>query len=87
MESITHFTGPRMDVCGRIIQRCTVCGAKLCDSESVAIPNKPDGSLGEFATWEEGRVIRVSLGNPTLTELLPLDDRLPPDACVVGMDI
>ncbi len=87
METITHFTGQRMDVCGRIIQRCTVCGAKLCDSEGAMMVVNPDGSTPEFATWEADRVIRVNLGNPTLTELLPIDDRLPEDACVIGMDV
>jgi hypothetical protein len=51
------------------------------------MPNKPDGSPGEYATWPEGRVIRVTLGNPTRTEVLPDDEHLPFDACIVGMDV
>jgi hypothetical protein len=86
-ETITHFVGPRMDVCGRIIQRCTVCGARLCDSQDVMMPYQLDGRPGEYATWPEGRVIRVTLGNPTRTEVLPDNERLPSDACVLGMDV
>ena len=87
MNTITHFVGPRMDVCGRIIQRCSVCGAKLMDSEGVMMLANPDGTPGRFATWPEGQIIRTTLGNPSHT-LLVLDDdcRLPEDACVRGMD-
>ena len=85
-HTITHFVGPRMDICGRIIQRCAVCGAKLCDSEGVMIPRDPDGTPGRFPTWPEGSVVRVTLGNPTHTELLRFDVRLPHDACIRGMD-
>lgn len=83
-QTLTHFVGPRMDICGRIIQRCTVCGAKLCDSENAAMPVNPDGSAPVFPTWPEGRVVRVTLGNPTYTEVLPDDEKLPRDACIVG---
>ena len=58
-ETITHFVGPRMDICGRIVQRCTVCGAKLCDSEGVMIP-VIGGELPVYATWPEGRIVRVT---------------------------
>jgi hypothetical protein len=43
---LAHFVGPRMDVGGRIIQRCNVCGAKLCDHEGVMILNNLDGPSG-----------------------------------------
>ena len=86
-HTITHFVGPRMDICGRIIQRCAVCGAKLCDSEGVMMPTGPDEPTRHFYTWPEGRVVRVTLGNPTSTVVLFADDeRLPHDACIRGMD-
>jgi hypothetical protein len=75
-----------MDICGRIVQRCTVCGAKLCDNEGVMMP-VIDGKPPVYATWPEGRVVRVILGNPTYTEVLPDDEKLPADACIVGMEI
>jgi hypothetical protein len=82
MNTISHFAGLRMDICGRIIQRCSVCGAKLCDSEGVMMPLNKDGSAPEFPTWPEGRVVQVTLGNPSRTEVMPDDQRLPKDACI-----
>jgi len=38
MTSTTHIAGPRIEACGRIIQRCSLCGEKLCDSKNVAMP-------------------------------------------------
>lgn len=82
MGSVTHIAGPRIEACGRIVQRCSLCGFKLCDSKNVMMPVRPDGSAPEFATWEPGRLVRVTEGNPTAWHLLPDDDgRLPDDTC------
>ncbi len=81
-ETISHFAGPRMDICGRIVQRCTVCGAKLCDSLNTAAPLNPDGSAPDFPTWTPGAIVQVEAGNPTRYSLLPDTDKLPADACV-----
>ncbi len=80
--SITHISGVRLDVCGRVIQRCSLCGAKLCDSLNTAMPLNPDGSAPEFPTWPIGRLIQVETGNPTAYRLLDDTDRLPDDSCV-----
>lgn len=80
--SVTHIAGVRLDVCGRVIQRCSLCGAKLCDSENVAMPVGPDGSLPGFPTWETGRLVQIETGNPTRSVLLPDTDRLPDDSCL-----
>lgn len=80
--AIVHFSGPRMDFGGRIIQRCTACGAKLCDSLNVAMPLNPDGSTPKFPTWPEGRLIEVEAGQPTRSTLLPDSDRIPANSCL-----
>lgn len=82
MNTITHIAGVRLDVCGRIIQRCSLCGAKLCDSEGCVMPMKADGSGPVFLTWEMGRLVQVQAGNPTRSSLLPDTDKLPDDSCL-----
>lgn len=51
---IVHLAGTSINVAGRIIQRCAICGEKLCDSKNVAIPLEEDGTPGKFATWPVG---------------------------------
>lgn len=80
-RSLTHIAGPRITACGRVVQRCSLCGAKLCDSLNVAMPLNPDGSEPEFPTWQTGRLVRVTTGNPTVFELLDDTDKLPDDSC------
>lgn len=79
--SVTHITGLRVTACGRVIQRCAWCGEKLCDSQGVMMPLKPDGSPPEFATWPSDRLLRVTEGNPRSFVLLPESDELPTDSC------
>jgi hypothetical protein len=81
-ETLTHFAGIRMDICGRIVQRCTVCGAKLADSLNCAMPLNPDGSVPEFPTFAQGAIVQVRVGNPTEYRVLPDSETLPPDSCV-----
>lgn len=81
-ETITHIAGVTLNVCGRVIQRCSLCGAKLCDSEGTAAPLNPDGSEPGFPTWETGRLVQVEAGNPTRSSLLPDTDKLPDDSCI-----
>lgn len=80
--TLTHIAGVRLNVCGRVIQRCSLCGAKLCDSLNVAMPLNSDGTVPEFSTWEVGRLVQVETGNPTRYSLLPDTDKLPDDSCV-----
>lgn len=83
-DTVTHLAGPRIDVCGRIIQRCSVCGTKLCDSLGAMMPVNRDGSPPVFPTFPEDRMIQVTLGqNPTRYLPLPPSDKLPPDACIL----
>jgi hypothetical protein len=81
-DTLTHIAGVRLTVCGRVIQRCQLCGAKLCDSEGCAMPMNPDGSPPEFPTWPTGRLVQVTIGHPTEYRLLDSTDRLPDDSCI-----
>jgi len=71
-----------MDICGRIVQRCAVCGAKLCDSENVAMPITPDDPNPVFPTFPEGVNVQVEAGNPTRFSVLEDTGMLPADSCV-----
>ena len=81
-QTLTHIAGVRLDVCGRVIQRCSLCGAKLCDSLNTASPLNADGSVPEFPTWPVGRLVQVDAGQPTRSSLLPDTDKLPDDSCL-----
>jgi hypothetical protein len=80
--TLTHIAGVTLNVCGRTIQRCSLCGAKLCDSLGSASPLNPDGTPPTFPTWETGRLVQVEAGNPTRYSLLPDTDKLPDDSCI-----
>lgn len=80
--TVTHIAGPAITACGRVIQRCSLCGEKLCDSKNTASPMPADGSEPRFPTWAVGRLIRVHTGNPTYSELLDDTDKLPDDTCL-----
>lgn len=82
MSSVTHIVGIDVNACGRIIQRCSLCGEKLCDSKGCAMPLEPDGSQPKYATWEVGRLLRVTFGNPTNYILLEDTHELPKDSCL-----
>ena len=82
-DTITHIAGATITVEGRVIQRCSLCGAKLCDSEGCMMLLEPGKIASEFPTWETGRLVQVTAGNPTQSILLPEADRLPLDSCIV----
>lgn len=81
-NTLTHIAGVRLEVCGRVVQRCALCGAKLCDSENAAMPLNADGSVPEFPTWPVFGLVQVEVGNPTRSSLLPESNKLPSDSCV-----
>jgi hypothetical protein len=64
-----------------------LCGEKLCDSHGVMMAMNPDGSSPQFATWEVGRLVKVTHGNPTVYRLLDdTDGKLPTDTCFDLLD-
>lgn len=60
VDTVSHIAGPAMAICGRVIQRCAVCGEKLVDSKNVAAPLEKCDACGGSGTidWEliNGRV-------------------------------
>lgn len=57
---LVHVAGIAMKVQGRLIQRCAVCGEKLCDSRGQAAPLKPDGSPPDPPqAFAESALVRV----------------------------
>ena len=81
-DTLTHIAGVRLDIDGRVIQRCSLCGAKLADSFGSCRVANDDGSVDEYPTWETGRLVQVEVGNPTRYSLLPDSDKLPKDSCL-----
>jgi len=82
MNTLTHIAGVTLNVCGRTIQRCSLCGAKLCDSLNTAALLNGDDEDPKFPTWQTGRLVQVETGNPTRYSLLPDTDKLPDDSCL-----
>lgn len=78
----THIAGPAITACGRLIQRCSLCGEKLVDSKGVMVQANEDGTFDPIPTWEVGRLVQVEGGNPTRYSLLPDTDKLPEDSCL-----
>ena len=78
-STITHIAGLALNVGGRVIQRCQLCGAKLRDSEGEMVLASDEHAYG---TWPVGRLVQVEAGNPTRYSLLPEVDQLPEDSCL-----
>jgi hypothetical protein len=83
MNTVSHLAGPWVDFGGRIIQRCVVCGEKLCDNKNTAQPLNADGSVPTFPTFERGHFIQVSVGeNPRRLVDIGESEKIPPDSCI-----
>lgn len=82
MNTVTHVSGDVFRIGGRVIQRCGICGEKLCDNLNVAMPLNEDGSTPEYATWPPGRLVQFTVGNPRQELLLDDTDKLPDDSCL-----
>lgn len=86
-DTVTHIAGPVITACGRLVQRCSLCGEKLVDSKGCAVPLNADGTTPDIfdaiGHWTVGRLVQVSVGdNPRHYVLLPETDKLPDDSCV-----
>lgn len=82
--TVTHMAGASVGVAGRVIQRCLVCGEKLCDNKGTAAPVNPDGSPPVFPTFAQGALVQVEPGNPTRFSVVGefvSPDPLPDDFC------
>jgi hypothetical protein len=92
-DTLVHIAGLVLNIYGRIIQRCSLCGAKLADSKGCSMPVTIDyGNMSDdekmkwldnnFPTWPIGRLIEVCVGNPTRYLVLPDSDKLPKNSCI-----
>lgn len=54
-----HLAGNAVVLDGRVIQRCLICGEKLCDSLGCMVAPNVDGTVPEFATWTIGAWIEI----------------------------
>jgi len=56
--AITHIAGAQVQVGSRLRQRCSWCGAVLCDYDltRIAVPEGQDPAPG---MWETGRLVEV----------------------------
>lgn len=85
---VVHLAGNAIRLGDRIIQRCFICGEKLCDNLNVAIPVNQDGSDPSFATfgvgaWVENEGNRMSVIGES--ESPQMDSSEIPDGCCVDL--
>lgn len=85
MDTTSHIAGPLTTIDRRMVQRCSYCGEILVtyDLSRVMVANKPDGSPGDPPRgWADGAIVRVTEGNPRLTETIEIENgELPADSC------
>jgi hypothetical protein len=79
MTSVTHVAGSHITIKKRTIQRCAVCGYKLCDNLRVAVAASEGDVAPSIAVWDVGTMIRFT--DSGQTELLDGSD-LPSDSCL-----
>lgn len=81
--TVTHLTGGVIWANGRKIQRCAICGEKLCDSATVTDYLPSDATEIEFPTWEPDRLVRHTVkGQVCQWEYLGATGDLPDDSCL-----
>ena len=79
--AVTHAAGPAVNVGGRVIQRCAVCGLKLLDSKNTAGPVGPNGEPPEFPLWAEAALVEIDGNRQSLTGTFG-EDPTPADFCI-----
>lgn len=65
-KSWVHLAGTPVTLGDRVIQRCFICGMKLCDNLGAMAPVGPNGEAPAFPTFGVGDWIEVTPGNPTV---------------------
>ena len=92
INSVSHLPAGPIDIRGRVIQRCAICGEKLVDSKRTMVPI---GDAGKpYPTWEPGVMVRViKEGNVSRWESVECEtiegengerdrQKLPEDSCI-----
>lgn len=86
--SVTHIAGPVIEIGRRKIQRCSVCGEKLCDNlphlQGRVHAVSTSGDPG-FLSWEAGRLVRVDGVSQYMLNHVD-GDPLPSDSCISLME-
>jgi hypothetical protein len=75
--STTHVAGPAICISGRILQRCAICGHKLCDSLNTAVPSSSIGTVPEFPTWREGDYVQEDGNRSSVVGYFPSSPPVP----------
>ena len=85
--SVTHVAGPVVNINGRIIQRCVVCGDKLFDNLRMMVMLKEDGTPPNALTFPERHVVTVDGGRKTVGGDFADDNVLiPADFCLESVE-
>lgn len=84
-EPVTHLAGLPVNIRGRLVQRCALCGALLRDNIDEVAPEDPEGNPASAVAWpmnalihSEGQATWVVPGRP---------DTLPADCCLNRVDV
>lgn len=59
-DSVVHLAGNPVRLGDRIIQRCLICGEKLCDNAGLMFELAEDGTVPNFPIWEVGSLVEHS---------------------------
>ena len=87
----THLAGNTVRLGDRAIQRCLICGYKLCDNLGTMVPVRPDGSAPPFVTFGIGVWVEVTEGSPIAlrvvgeTDSPSFDDHQIPNGCCIDL--
>lgn len=79
MTALIHIAGVQVQVGPRLRQRCSWCGAVLCDYDLQRIA-VPEGQDPRPAMWETGALIKVN-GSASFVVEHEEGAELPPEAC------
>jgi hypothetical protein len=77
MDTVTHIAGQTITACRGVVQPCSLCAEKLCDSKDMMADVGPDGSVPKLPSWEAGKLVQVEADDPKRYSLLPDTDKLP----------
>ena len=90
--SVTHIAGPVVTIGCRRIQRCSVCGEKMCDNlpylqGRMAFPEPQESEglcpsgLDTMSTWEPAELVRFE-GDAQYAILHIDGESVPEDCCI-----
>jgi hypothetical protein len=86
-DTMSHIAGHAVDVGGRWIQRCIICGTKLVDTQTNLGPPPdvtPDGPLTKITVriWAQGVIVEIKNGVQIDRGGFEELDELPDSICI-----